>query len=109
MTDSRDERLEQLLRYYPGLCRYFVRMGFPKEDARDLAQEVFVRVYDHLDAYRGESKWNYLATTARRLALNTLRSNDAAKRSAPEFSLNDPSAEDAYDVPAESDPHEEFA
>src|SRR5436305_5974116 len=109
MTESRDNEFEELVQHYSALCSYLIRMGFGKEDARDLAQDTFIRVYMHLDKYRGESKWNYLEAVARHVALNALRARATAKRTASEFSLDDPSsAEAAYNIPIESDPQEEL-
>ena len=47
---------EQLMREYQGLCWHIVyRMVRHPEDARDLCQETFLRVHQHLDQYRYES------------------------------------------------------
>lgn len=47
---------EQLIRQYQGLCWHIVsRMVPQREDARDLCQEAFLRVYRHLHQYRFES------------------------------------------------------
>jgi RNA polymerase sigma-70 factor, ECF subfamily len=47
---------ERLVRQYQGLCWYIVsRMVRDREDARDLCQEAFLRVYRHLHQYRFES------------------------------------------------------
>ena len=80
MNDGNDERFEQLLPYYKRLISFIQQLGFDREDARDLAQDVFVRVYEHRDDYRGEAKWNFIQTTARRLAFNAIRDAKAAKR-----------------------------
>lgn len=80
MRDDREELYEELLRYYPAVVSQLRKLGFDHEDARDLAQEVFCRVYEHMDAYRAESKLVYLQTVTRRLAYNELRDRHAAKR-----------------------------
>jgi RNA polymerase sigma-70 factor (ECF subfamily) len=47
---------ERLVRQYQGLCWHVVqRMVRHPEDARDLCQEVFLRVHQCLHQYRGES------------------------------------------------------
>jgi RNA polymerase sigma-70 factor, ECF subfamily len=47
---------EQLIRQYQGLCWHIVsRMVVHREDARDVCQEAFLRVYRHLHQYRFES------------------------------------------------------
>lgn len=78
---ERDDRFETLLPYYERVVGYFRELGFDLTEARDLAQEVFVRVYEHRDTYRGEARWNYLKLTAQRIAFNTRRDRRAAKRS----------------------------
>jgi RNA polymerase sigma-70 factor (ECF subfamily) len=81
MADDREEQFEKLYRYYPAVLALLVKkLGFEREDARDLAQQVFLRVYEHMDAYRAESKWAYLEKTTRRLAYNAKRDRHAAKR-----------------------------
>ncbi|MEO8378374.1 MAG: sigma-70 family RNA polymerase sigma factor [Acidobacteriota bacterium] len=73
-------QFEELFKYYPAVVALLTRLGFAREDARDLAQQVFLRVYEHMDTYRGESKWSYLEKVTRRLAYNALRDRHAAKR-----------------------------
>jgi RNA polymerase sigma factor (sigma-70 family) len=47
---------ERLVRQFQGLCWHIVgRMVRDREDARDLCQETFLRVYRHLHQYRFES------------------------------------------------------
>jgi RNA polymerase sigma-70 factor (ECF subfamily) len=71
---------EALFKYYPAVVSLLRKMEFDHEDARDLAQRVFLRVYEHMDAYRGEAKWHYLEQVTRRLAYNERRDRHAAKR-----------------------------
>jgi len=80
MADDRNEQFEELFQYYPAVVKLLRTLGLDPEDARDLAQEVFVRVYEHMGAYRGEAKLNYVLTIARRLAYNLTRDRHAAKR-----------------------------
>jgi len=72
------ERLYQ--RYFDRAVAYIVSLGVSREDARDLAQETFVRVYRSMEQYRREAEWQYIQTTARRLRLNKLRDDLAQKR-----------------------------
>ena len=47
---------ERLVRQFQGLCWHIIsRMVKDREDARDLCQETFLRVYRHLHQYRFES------------------------------------------------------
>lgn len=80
MADDREEQFEKLYKYYPAVVKLLLNLGLELEDARDLAQQVFVRVYEHMDAYRGESKWAYLQQVTRRLAYNENRDRHAGKR-----------------------------
>ncbi|MEA2462723.1 MAG: hypothetical protein QOJ98_470 [Acidobacteriota bacterium] len=82
MADVKDQQFEALFAYYDRIVLFFKRLGFSPEDARDLTQEVFLRVYEHMDAWRGDSRWSYLQQVARRLAINVIRDRRAAKRKA---------------------------
>ena len=75
-------------RYYRAVVGFFIRFGFPLEDAQDLAQTVFVRVCQGMESNRGEGPWSFLQTTARRTALNELRRRSTQKRLAPEVPLD---------------------
>lgn len=80
MADDREEQFEKLYKYYPAVVKLLLNLGFDLEDARDLAQQVFIRVYEHMDTYRGESRWAYLQQVTRRLAYNEKRDRHAGKR-----------------------------
>ncbi len=57
------------------------RCFFGPDDAQDIAHEVFVRVIEHIDGFRGASSpstWLYAITT--RLCLNRLRDDTRRKR-----------------------------
>jgi RNA polymerase sigma-70 factor (ECF subfamily) len=82
MSDEDDRNFQDLYQYYRRVVYFFKQRGFSEEDARDLAQKVYIRVYKGMDTYRAEAKWNYLEKTARRLAINELRDAAAKKRSA---------------------------
>jgi len=80
MVDDREKQFEELYAYYPAVVKLLRELGFELEDARDLAQKVFLRVYEHMDSYRGESRWRYLQQATRRLAYNKIRDDHATKR-----------------------------
>ena len=80
MSDDSAQRFERLLPYYDRLVAFIRQLGFELEDARDLAQDVLVRVFERRDEYRGDAKWNYLEQVARRLVYNAIRDGKAAKR-----------------------------
>lgn len=67
-------------RFLDRTVAYIMSLGVSREDARDLAQETFVRVYRSMDRYRGDAEWGYIQTTARRLTLNRFRDELAQKR-----------------------------
>jgi len=66
---------ENLMREYQGLCWHIVlRMVRQPDDARELCQETFLRVYRHLDQYRGESPLkSWIGRIAYSLALRHLQ------------------------------------
>jgi len=72
---SKDERFENLYReYYPRVVAFFVAKGCTRDEAREMAQETFLRVYRGMDGFRDESKletWTF--KIARNLFLNELR------------------------------------
>lgn len=88
-SQERDKLFEELYRnFYGAVVSYFVRFPFPVARARELAQDVFVRVYQSMETYREEARWEFLKTISHRLALNENRKeNDTLKRK-PEESLD---------------------
>lgn len=76
MNRSRSD-VQLLYERYGGLVRARVRRFFHGEEAEDVAQEVFVKVVERLDTFRGEASpvtWLYQVTT--RHCLNRLRDRD---------------------------------
>jgi RNA polymerase sigma-70 factor, ECF subfamily len=87
---ERDARFQDLFdRYYRSVIAYLVGCGFPRDRARELAQEVFLRVYRSMDQYRGEAEWAFLQTTARNLAFNEIRGRRTQKRDGVEVSFEE--------------------
>ena len=81
MASDQNLRFESLFqRFYRRVVAFLMHLGFSLDDARDLAQETFLRVYKNMDAYRGEAEWAFLRTTAHNLAKNRIRDNSAQKR-----------------------------
>jgi len=89
MEDDREGQFEDLLKYYPLVVKLLHSLGFLHDEARDLAQDVFVRVYGHMETYRGESKAEFLKKVTRNVAFNHLRARATGKRGAPEVSVDD--------------------
>lgn len=84
-------------RYFRSLLGFFSRKGFKQEDCFDLTQETFVGIYQGLEAYHHEDRfeaWLYrIATTT---YLKKIRAGSAAKRSGTEIS------KDAGDLPGKA-------
>lgn len=58
-------------RYYGKVAGWCLRVCGDREQAYDLAQEVFLRVHDRLDSFRLESRFStWLYTVTRRVAIN---------------------------------------
>ena len=79
---DQEAQFEGLYRsFYPRVVRYLnVTFHFSREDAADLAQEVFIRLYESMDEYRGEAKWSFVESVAKRVALNVIRERHSGKQ-----------------------------
>lgn len=72
-----------------GIHSYFLRRGFSAEEARDLAQEVFLRVSRGIGSFRRESLFKtWLFEIADHVAQNELRRRSTGKRKGKEISLD---------------------
>ncbi|MGD8590469.1 MAG: sigma-70 family RNA polymerase sigma factor [Chromatiales bacterium] len=98
--DSR--AFEQLVRHYQRpLFHYLGRMGLSAGETEELAQETFLRAFQHLHKFEPEralfSTW--LFTIARRLALNLLDRHRHAQKFAlqREVETAGPAPHDSYD------------
>jgi RNA polymerase sigma-70 factor (ECF subfamily) len=80
MTNNVEQFEKLYQRYFDRTVAFIMSFGVAREDARDLAQEAFVRVYRSMDRYRRDAEWAYIKTTARRLTLNKFRDDMAQKR-----------------------------
>ena len=68
-------------RYYPTIVRYFARRGVAEGDREDLAQETFLRIYNHLETYSGRGSFEgWLFRIASNLHRNKIRDGKAKKR-----------------------------
>jgi RNA polymerase sigma-70 factor, ECF subfamily len=74
--------------YVESVLSFFLRKGFPREEAEDLTQESFLRVYQSIGGFRGEAS---LKTWIFQIATNTwrneIRKRRADKRGGLEISL----------------------
>jgi RNA polymerase sigma factor (sigma-70 family) len=100
---SGDERFEALYRkYYARVYRMFRSFGIADDEAQDLAQETYKRIYETFAQYRGEAEWAFIETTARNVLLNWVRARKTAKRNADTVDIDDPSF--THDPPAPPEP-----
>ncbi len=83
---------EIVSRYKVKVHHYIFRMTGSSEDAEDLTQEVFVRLYTSLGTFRGQSSLNtWLFRIAGNLCIDRFR---RTKGRAPAYSLDEPFGED---------------
>jgi RNA polymerase sigma-70 factor, ECF subfamily len=74
---------------------FFRRRGFSNEDSEDLTQDVFARVFNAIDTFRRESRFErWLFEIALNVYRNKLRSLGAEKRVAQEVSIDDTPEDD---------------
>ncbi|HEV2853154.1 MAG TPA: RNA polymerase sigma factor [Thermoanaerobaculia bacterium] len=84
-------------RYYSKVAGWCLRISGDRQEAADLAQEVFLRVHQKLGSFRGESRFStWLYTVTRSVAIN--RGVAARRRQA------DPLDEEGVPEPVEPSP-----
>ena len=97
---------EVVARYKTKIYNYVYRMTGSSEDAEDLTQEVFIRMYTSIDSFRGQSNLNtWLFRIAGNLCIDRFR---RARHRTPAYSLDEPigDAEGGQDVPDQTyEPH----
>lgn len=68
-------------RWYPKVAAWCLRLSGDRQEAADLAQEVFLRVHERLSGFRGESRFStWLYTVTRSVVIN--RGQAARRRQA---------------------------
>ena len=84
-----DEELRRLFdRYFRSVFHFFLNRGLAREEALDLTQDTFLRVYRSLQGFRGEAKVEtWLFRIATNLWNNEVRRRRAEKREGWEVSL----------------------
>ncbi len=90
-VSNRSEDFKALFHeHYRSVYFFFTNRGVSVEEARDLTQETFLRAYKGMEVFRYEASFKtWLFQIATNLWRNTIRSRSAAKRDAPEVSLED--------------------
>jgi RNA polymerase sigma-70 factor (ECF subfamily) len=77
-------------RYHDQVYRFFQRKGMPREDCRDLTQDVFVSVHRGLPGLRDHTQFHtWLFKIARNIFGNELERRQAKKREGTVLSLED--------------------
>ena len=77
-------------RTYPDVLHYFLRRGYSRDDARDLAQETFVHAIRNWHSYRNEAPpEGWILGIARNVFRGNLRYRRREKRAGAELSLED--------------------
>ncbi len=60
--------------YYPYLYKYLLKLTLQEELSKDLAQDTMLKCYNHLHAFKGESKFSsWMISIASRLYIDSLR------------------------------------
>src|SRR5215212_5370670 len=86
-----DERFESVYRqYYGRVWRNYRRNSVADDEAHDLAQDAFQRLYERMDQIRGPDAWPFLKAIAHTVLLNRVRSRNAGKRNAKMVAIDDP-------------------
>ena len=95
--------------HYDAACRFVFQLHphFTREDAEEIAQEVFLSVIKNIDSFKGESQFQtWLFRIATNKARDFAQKKSAAKRGGGQttISLNAPDAESGLglDVPSQS-------
>jgi RNA polymerase sigma-70 factor, ECF subfamily len=82
------------------VIRFFRHRGFSEEDSRDLTQEVFSRVFNAIDTFRQESRFErWLFEISLNVYRNELRRRGAEKRDALEISIDNAPEDDSHPGP----------
>lgn len=83
MIEKTDEEFERVYRqYYSAIWRHIRGMRFAEDDAHDIAQETFKRIFERDLDYRGIAIWPLLQVIAKNIILNRIRDSKAKKRDA---------------------------
>jgi RNA polymerase sigma-70 factor (ECF subfamily) len=85
-------------RWYPKVAAWCLRLSGDRQEAADLAQEVFLRVHGRLGSFRGESRFStWLYTVTRSVVIN--RGQTARRRQTDPLDELDPGAEPVEPAP----------
>lgn len=101
---GQDEEFERLYRkHYGRVYRFFHHtLHVADDEAHDLAQETFKRIYEAFGTYRREAEWSFIEKTARNVFRNWIRAAHTKKREMVLVDIDDP--ELLFDPPAPEEP-----
>lgn len=100
-----DDRFEAIFRrFYARIWRYFRACRVSDDEAHDLTQDTFKRLFERMGQIRGEDEWPFLQSIARSVFLNWLRARKTAKRSGNPVAIDDPSDEVKLQLKAPEEP-----
>lgn len=99
-----DDEFEKLYRkHYARVWRYFRTNSISDDEAHDLAQDAFKRLYERMAKIRNQDAWPFLASIAKTILLNRVRARKTQKRSATLVEIDDPDLLLELVAPAEAD------
>ena len=86
--------IENLYReHYSSVLAFFIHKGFPYEEAEELTQETFLRVYRFKESFQGKGSFrSWLFSIAKNQWKNRIRDFRSQKRDAVVVSLNSPTS-----------------
>jgi RNA polymerase sigma factor (sigma-70 family) len=99
MSDDRFEAIYR--RHYARVWRYFRSNRISDDEAHDLAQDTFKRLYERMNQIRNDDPWPFLATIAKTILLNRVRARLTQKRNAWMVEIDDPDLSFAEPAAAE--------
>lgn len=88
MSNDRFEAIFQ--QCYSRVWRYFRSNSISDDEAHDLAQDTFKRLYERMNQIRNDDPWPFLATIAKTILLNRVRARQTQKRNARMVEIDDP-------------------
>lgn len=77
-------------KHYARVWRYFRSNSISDDEAHDLAQDTFKRLYERIGQIRNDEPWPFLATIAKTILINRVRARQTQKRNARLAEIDDP-------------------
>jgi RNA polymerase sigma-70 factor (ECF subfamily) len=99
---------ELFRRFSPAVRSFYLRKRFPPQEASDLTQDVFLRVFKKIGTFRRESRFErWLWEIVTNIYFNEIRRRKTEKRSGFEVPLETNSHEESGPAPVSSIPDDE--